>query len=80
MTGFENVGIFIREKVWLEPNSDAGELPRRKHTTIRIRRKFEIKYKLKLSVRRPLQHVTDAEVQQKLKLKLHNSYSQHHME
>jgi len=26
--------------VW---NSDAGELPRRKHTTYRTRRKFEIK-------------------------------------
>ena len=24
-------------------NSDAGELPRRKHTTLRTRRKFEIK-------------------------------------
>jgi len=43
MTGFENVGIFIREKVWLEPNSDAGELPRRKPTTFRTGRKFEIK-------------------------------------
>ena len=31
---FRNVGIF---------NSDAGELPRRKHTTYRTRRKFEIK-------------------------------------
>jgi len=31
---FRNVGIW---------NSDAGELPRRKHTTFRTRRKFEIK-------------------------------------
>jgi hypothetical protein len=31
---FRNVGI---------QNSDAGELPRRKHTTFRKRRKFEIK-------------------------------------
>ena len=31
---FRNVGIY---------NSDAGELPRRKHTTFRTRRKFEIK-------------------------------------
>jgi hypothetical protein len=31
---------------WVIPrrlNSDAGELPRRKHTTFRTRRKFEIK-------------------------------------
>jgi hypothetical protein len=33
-TVFLNVGI---------RNSDAGELPRRKHTTLRIWRKFEIK-------------------------------------
>jgi len=31
---FRNVGI---------QNSDAGKLPRRKHTTYRTRRKFEIK-------------------------------------
>ena len=31
---FRNVGIW---------NSDVGELPRRKHTTLRTRRKFEIK-------------------------------------
>jgi len=31
---FRNVGIY---------NSDAGELPRRKHATFRTRRKFEIK-------------------------------------
>ena len=31
---FQNVGM---------QNSDAGELPRRKHTTFRTRRKFEIK-------------------------------------
>jgi hypothetical protein len=31
---FRNVGIF---------NSDAGDLPRRKHTTFRTRRKFEMK-------------------------------------
>ena len=31
---FQNVGIY---------NSNAGELPRRKHTTFRTRRKFEIK-------------------------------------
>jgi len=82
MTRFENVGVFVREKVWLEPNlfpykysnifklthpsylsayedgtdrvfrnvgiytSDAGELPRRKHTTFRTRRMFEIKNSL----------------------------------
>jgi hypothetical protein len=34
-TVFRNVGIY---------NSDARELPRRKHTTFRIRQKFEIKY------------------------------------
>jgi hypothetical protein len=34
---FRNVGIY---------NSDAGELPRRKHTTFRTRRKFEIIYQL----------------------------------
>jgi len=31
---------------WVTPrrlNSDAGELPRRKHTTFKTRRKFEIK-------------------------------------
>jgi len=33
-TVFRNVGI---------KNSEAGELPRRKHTTFRTRRKFEIK-------------------------------------
>jgi len=55
MTMFENVGLFIRENVWLEislreggwqcrgGSADAGELPRRKHTTFRTRQKFEIK-------------------------------------
>jgi len=36
---FQNVGI---------KNSDAGELPRRKHTTFRTRRTFEIKQSVKL--------------------------------
>jgi hypothetical protein len=35
-TVFRNVGIY---------NSDAGELPRRKHTAFRTRRKYEIKNK-----------------------------------
>ena len=77
MTGLKKVGVFIQEKVWLEPhlflykysnfsqsshtsylpayedgtvsrnvgiyNSNAGELPRRKNTTFRTRRKYEIK-------------------------------------
>ena len=37
MTRFENVGVFIREKVWLENSLSQG------HTTFRRRRKFEIK-------------------------------------
>jgi len=36
---FRNVGVW---------NSDAGELPRRKHTTFRTGRKFEINYKFSL--------------------------------
>jgi len=35
--------IRLFEKLWINKNSDAGKLPRRKHTTFRTRRKFEIK-------------------------------------
>jgi hypothetical protein len=87
MTRFENAGVIIWEKVWLEnslkpshssylsayedetdrvfqnvsiSNSDASELLRRKHTTFRKRRKFEIKNMAQLMARSRLciEHVT----------------------
>jgi hypothetical protein len=37
MTGFENVGVFIREKVWLENSLSQESVPKRQQIKFRRR-------------------------------------------